>query len=228
MTLPAVPKSSNGQQPSPHLPPLASLANAPGKPLPAVADGDHVGRHCATTDRQPIPQQSPFRGWLRRRAEERQARAEARRAAAASMKAAAEEASKAKYARHKADMERRTALKKWIQEHQVERISTCQDLHLFPDQIIRLPTLWSSDATESFPLSGVSAEVGTAGGISSRGTLTRSVAVGGWQKKADTRESWMIVDGPEFQWLVPLKPHETRMARKFAAQVTALGRRAKY
>ena len=116
----------------------------------------------------------------------------------------------------------------WVAEHKAGRIARCGNVNLFSDRIIRLPSMFSSCIAESFPLTGVSAAVDTAGGIYSKGTLGRSlVSLGTWQKKKDNRESWLIVDGPEFQWLISVAPGmATSGARRFAAQVTTLGRRS--
>ena len=110
----------------------------------------------------------------------------------------------------------------WVAEHKAGRIARWGNVNLFSDRIIRLPSMSSSCIAESFPLTGVSAAVDTAGGIYSKGTLGRSlVSLGTWQKKKDNRVSWLIVDGPEFQWLISVAPGmATSGARQFAAQVT--------
>ncbi|GEL19345.1 hypothetical protein [Pseudonocardia asaccharolytica] len=83
---------------------------------------------------------------------------------------------------------------------------------------------------ERRPVAGVSAVVDTAGNINRRVTATRLVAVGVFalalKKKQDDREVFLLVDGPEFQWVVDVPPAKLAAARSFAARLTTAGRRA--
>jgi hypothetical protein len=152
------------------------------------------------------------------------------------------EEQKAARARRRADAEaqllakkkQRDDLKAYVRDHKRERIATFADLHLFPDRIIRLPGFLSNSLTnmlaepEGFPIAGVQATVENSGGISGRSTLARTMVPGahGWQKKVDTRESWLMITGPDFQWAVKVEPMMSKFAREFAAQVTGAGNAA--
>jgi hypothetical protein len=134
-------------------------------------------------------------------------------------------------------------LKQFVQDNKQHRVAHLRGVHLFPDRIIRLPEgllggllgggmqNMTADA-ECYPLASVTATVEQAGGVSvgGRSTLTRSLVPGmhGWQKKteADTREAWLVVSGPQFQWQVQLVAKgltgtngEVGLARQFAAKI---------
>lgn len=101
-------------------------------------------------------------------------------------------------------------------------LATLAGVSLHPDRIVLRNELGMVEQ----PVAGVSATVHTGGGISARGTLTRAALVGGgWQKTVDTRDAQLVIDGPAFQWVVPLMPDQAGQARQFAAQVTTAGRR---
>ncbi len=62
------------------------------------------------------------------------------------------------------------------------------------------------------------------GGVAARSTLSRSLAPGmhGWQKKIDSRELAIVIDGPDAQWVVDVPAGHTlvlKAARQFAAAV---------
>jgi hypothetical protein len=129
----------------------------------------------------------------------------------------------------------RDDLKAFVQTHKRHRIATFNDVHLFPDCIIRLPGFASMNSLtnltaepEMFPIGGVQATVENSGGIGGRSTLARTMVPGahGWQKKVDTRESWLMITGPSFQWAVKVEPMLSKAARQFAAQVTGAGNAA--
>jgi hypothetical protein len=126
----------------------------------------------------------------------------------------------------------RDDLKAFVQMHKRHRIATFNDVHLFPDRIVRVPGFASMNSLtnltaepESFPISGVQATVENSGGISGRSTLARTMVPGahGWQKKIDTRETWLMITGPNFQWAVKVEPMLSQAARQFAAKVTGAG-----
>lgn len=81
---------------------------------------------------------------------------------------------------------------------------------------------------ERRPVTGVTATVDTAGNINRRVTATRLVAVGVFalalKKKQDDREVFLLIDGPDFQWVVDVDPKKAAEARKFAARVNTAGR----
>ncbi len=125
-------------------------------------------------------------------------------------------------------------------------IATCYDVYLFPNEIISLNPAISRDAQlVSFPTAGISAQARLEGhlSVSNRATLTRSLALGsGWQKETtvDTRTTYLIIDGPNFQWVVSatarpptiremnanLRSGTARSPHEFAALVTTAGRQA--
>lgn len=127
-----------------------------------------------------------------------------------------------------------TSIRGYVDEHESEIVARFGSLYLFPDRIIKLPyTGWTVPldhpmralTPEEQPIAGVSAVVEETGGVAARGTLTRSVLVGGWQKKLDTRGTHIVIDGPGFQWQISLGGGEFGSApRDFAAKVTTAGR----
>lgn len=48
----------------------------------------------------------------------------------------------------------------------------------------------------------------------------------GGQKKIDTRETWLMIEGPSFQWAVKVEPAMSAFARDFAAKMTSAGNAA--
>lgn len=89
---------------------------------------------------------------------------------------------------------------------------------------------------EQHSLEGVVAHVETAGELTRRATLTRT-AVGGFifggagaivgallTKKKDTRALYLMVDGPDFAWVVKVPLRQDQAARRFASQLNAAGR----
>lgn len=84
-----------------------------------------------------------------------------------------------------------------------DQIAHCDVVHLFPDCLVLLrkgDPAWAG-------ISGVSATVQAEGSlsVSSCATLTRSLTpLTGWQKKTvvDTRATFLVIDGPEFEWVV--------------------------
>ena len=80
-------------------------------------------------------------------------------------------------------------------------------------------------------LAGVSAVVDVSGNINRRITLTRLVGggiVGGlvFKKRQDDREMYLLIDGPDFQWVEPVDPSVVESARRHAAEITTAGRTA--
>jgi hypothetical protein len=88
------------------------------------------------------------------------------------------------------------------------------------------------------PLAGTTAVVDSAGHLSRRPTLSR-VAVGGvlfgalgaiggglLQKKEDTRQVFILIDGIEAAWAVPAKPDQFGEATQFAARFNSAAKNA--
>lgn len=85
-------------------------------------------------------------------------------------------------------------------------------------------------------LQGVSASVESAGEITKRMTATRVIGGGLLfgpagavigalaKKKRDDRELYLYVDGPDFQWVVPVDPTAGAVARAFAARINTEAR----
>lgn len=115
----------------------------------------------------------------------------------------------------------------WVKANKRARIAELAGVNVFADRIVRLNT-WPLPGGEVQPVAGVEASVDLSGGVSGRATLTRTAIPGahGWQKKVDTRETWLVVDGPDFQWTVQVPQILSGQARGFAATVTTTGRRA--
>lgn len=106
-----------------------------------------------------------------------------------------------------------------------DAVASCAGVHVYPDRIVRSD--WARTVVDEQLIAGVTASVEASGNISTRGTLTRAALVGGgWQKTVDAREAALVVDGPGFRWVVPIKPDQTGQAREFAATVTTIGRQA--
>lgn len=118
-------------------------------------------------------------------------------------------------------------MKAWVKANRQARIAELAGVHVFPDRIIRMQP-WPGQHGEEYPIAGVQASVDQEGGLSGRATLTRTAVPGahGWQKKVDTRETWLVVDGPDFQWSVQVPQPNAGQARGFAAAITTAGRRA--
>lgn len=81
---------------------------------------------------------------------------------------------------------------------------------------------------ERQPLSGVTARVETVGQIRQVVSAGRVIMTGGlgllFRKTVDERQTYLIIDGPAFQWLVEVKPDQQSDARAFAARVTTAAR----
>jgi hypothetical protein len=103
-----------------------------------------------------------------------------------------------------------------------ERLST-----LFPGLTFDADNVTYRGVTQ--PIAGASAVVDTAGALDRRPTLSR-VAVGGilfgalgavggglLQKKVDTRQVFVLIDGPQAAWAVPAKADQFGDATQFAA-----------
>jgi len=126
----------------------------------------------------------------------------------------------------------RDDLKLYVKEHRRERIAEFSGIHLFPDRIIRLPSMTTAGSLTnlvadagSFPVGGVKAVVDQVGEVSARTTLTRTLVPGahGWQKKVDNRECFLTITGPEFQWVLTVDQGLAGQAGQFAAKVTGAG-----
>lgn len=119
-------------------------------------------------------------------------------------------------------------LKAWVKDHKAEQVASVAGLHVFPDRLITLPALENvTIAVDSQPIAGVEAILQQTGTVYARATLTRAVTVGnGWQKKNDDRDAWLQVDGPDFQWIIPVSQHLVSQASKAAAAITRFGRQA--
>ena len=81
----------------------------------------------------------------------------------------------------------------------------------------------------SGPLAGARATVDSGGGIDRRLSLTRVVFTGGlglfWKKKVDYRETYMLVEGDGFAFVIKVPQKQNMRARKFAAWITSEGSR---
>lgn len=126
-----------------------------------------------------------------------------------------------------------SSLKQYVDSHKGEIIAQFGSIYVFPDRIIKMPyTGWTVPidhpmralTAEEQPIAGVSAGVDSTGDLNSVGSLTRSVVVTGWQKRVDTRQTVLVIDGPTFQWVVTLNGDLSGPAREFAAKVTTAGR----
>lgn len=128
---------------------------------------------------------------------------------------------------HEADVAEPTDPRAWVKANKRHRIAELAGVNVFADRIIRLNT-WPLPGGDVQPVAGVEATVDLSGGVSGRATLTRTAIPGahGWQKKVDTRETWLVVDGPDFQWTVQVPQVLASKARGFAAAITTAGRRA--
>lgn len=105
-----------------------------------------------------------------------------------------------------------------------EVVTSYAGLTVYPDRIVRQT---SAAPLEEQPIEGVTASVVTGGNVTSRATFTRAATLGGgWQKQVDHREAQIVVDGPTFQWIVPLRVDQVDAARQLAATITTVGRRA--
>lgn len=75
------------------------------------------------------------------------------------------------------------------------------------------------------PIAGARATVDTAGELSRRITVSRLALTGlfalGWQKKVDTRELYLLVEGDGWAIAVPVDPDQGAKARAFAARINA-------
>lgn len=80
---------------------------------------------------------------------------------------------------------------------------------------------------ERHPIAGTRATVDSAGAIDKRVTATRLLLTGpfafGLRKKKDTRELYLLVEGPGFAWVVEVNPKLGKQARQFAATVNQAG-----
>ena len=117
-------------------------------------------------------------------------------------------------------------LKAWVKDHKAEQVASVAGLYVFPDRLVRLPSFEPlNTAVDSQPIAGVEASLQQTGSVYARATLTRAVTVGnGWQKKTDDRDAWLQVDGPDFQWIIPVPQHMAAQASKAAAAITRFGR----
>jgi hypothetical protein len=83
---------------------------------------------------------------------------------------------------------------------------------------------------ERGPLAGARAMVDTAGTLDKRVTATRLMMTGplafGLRKKKDDRELYLLVEGDGFAFSAKLDPKRGAVARKFAAQLNALGQQS--
>jgi hypothetical protein len=105
-------------------------------------------------------------------------------------------------------------------------VASFAGVSVYPDRILRDAS--THGPADEQPAVNVSATVVTGGSVSSRATLTRSLVPGmhGWQKEVDHREAQLVVDGPTFQWVIPIRPDQADKARQFAATITSVGRQA--
>lgn len=81
---------------------------------------------------------------------------------------------------------------------------------------------------ETYPLRGVHIDIDTAGNLTRRPTLTRFLLTGpmafAWQKKLDSREMYLTVEGPTFGFVVNVHPDIAYGARQFVAKANAAAR----
>lgn len=119
----------------------------------------------------------------------------------------------------------------YVSNHKTSRLEHFRGIHIFPDRLIKLPSAINvllvglSGGIEDPDigcLQGATATVIESGEISARGTLTRSIAFAGWQKKVDTRTARLQISGPSFYWSIPIAPQDVNAAYKFAARIMEL------
>jgi hypothetical protein len=131
----------------------------------------------------------------------------------------------------KADKAKVPDLKAYIKAHKKERVAELKGINVFPDRIIKVPSLVAPTLAirpGEYPLDGAHAEVTLEGSVDARTTLTRSLVPGmhGWQKKMDNREVWLTITAPEFEWVVPAQPGpDATLARQFAAALNVASRK---
>ena len=81
---------------------------------------------------------------------------------------------------------------------------------------------------ETRSLAGVTATLDVSGNINRRITATRLVATGvlalAWRKAQDDRELWLLVDGPDFQWVMRIAAKGEAAARAYAARINTAAR----
>lgn len=116
-------------------------------------------------------------------------------------------------------------LTRYVKDHKAERLATFAGLHVFPDRIVKLPNVTGGVAgitedCDEHELGGITAVVEQTGEVQSRGTLTRSLLVTGWQKRDDTREARLLVSGPGWNWSVPVPMRDLEAAQKFAVELS--------
>lgn len=115
---------------------------------------------------------------------------------------------------------------KWIRDN--ECIAKFGPLHLFADRLVVFPAAEYAYRNLGFSVRdprGMSAEVDTDGAVTTRGTLTRALVVGGgWQDETDRRTAWLILSGPDGQELLPISPDKTMAARQFAVALNNAAR----
>jgi hypothetical protein len=107
----------------------------------------------------------------------------------------------------------RATVKQWMEAHQTERVTSLRHVHVYRDRIIRMPALLG--VPEIVPIAGVTATVDTAGNVAYKG-----------KKKVDTREVWVTIDGPGFQWVLKAGPSFPSISRDFAARINTAARQA--
>lgn len=84
--------------------------------------------------------------------------------------------------------------------------------------------IWKGDGTQSVALAGARVEVNTTGQLSKHFSAGRAVMLGafGATKTTDTRELYVVVQGTDSGFVVPLSPDLQSAALEFAAKASAL------
>lgn len=116
-------------------------------------------------------------------------------------------------------------LTRYVKDHKAERLATFAGVHVFADRIVKLPNVTGglagiTEDCDERPVEGLTAVVEQSGEVQSRGTLTRSLLVTGWQKRDDKREARLLVSGPGWNWAVPVPMRDLEAAQKFAVELS--------
>lgn len=121
--------------------------------------------------------------------------------------------------------ENRREVKAWMSANLTNQVASLGNIHTYSDRIVKFPVLLGEPEVQ--PLTGVTVTIDAVGSVAYKGSLTRTaVSLGTWQKKKDTRELWVTVEGPDFVWIVKYPPQLSGAARKFAAKVLNASKQA--
>lgn len=111
-------------------------------------------------------------------------------------------------------------LGEWVAKQPIESFD---DVAVYRDHIRR--------GKEEHPLTDLTAKVETTGDLERRITATRMLMTGPFalalRKKKDHRTLYLTIEGPDFAWLLELKPKQESDARRFAVKLLDAARKAK-